>query len=554
MEFNQWCRFIPLFGKTLILNILVFINSSNERDIIFNLVKDNKESDFKSVIDEIKPECMCQYQRSNENKQYNKYIISNFEKNLFKFDKFGKLNEKNTSVEIFLCHHIKEAEFSIFYDVLISYYLQDDKMTNDRFYTVLYFLEYFRIKQNNKLRNVLKTILYSLAKSDYKKHFNVDKVSFNFSKQKYFSHELFKKISQEYFKILNFKTPSKLSFFIKEKETYMPNQYKGLYTEDKKYILVINNIIFYYSPIYDEIIKYLNINSIIRSLRKIVFINSFIETNLRFSYKLNKKIEFILYENSISSERYKVAEIENVENLNIIEEILNNLQYASRKSSIKDFDSSNTNISENKIKFYSKLFEVDTPTNKIKIFELLNLQNKNLEIKCFYDNYGNFLSILITLKELYLKQFAFKNTILEKNIKEIVIQNSNINSNFLTDILSINELESLKISYNNIYIEHDIIIRNRSIKYFGFKANNCDDIPHFYKLLGFLTGLKKYHSSLATDSKWYYDEKFGCTVPLKVLKKLAQSEMGSEVKLEENGERRRIAPLLIDASILAEIA
>ncbi|TBT99624.1 hypothetical protein CWI36_1909p0010 [Hamiltosporidium magnivora] len=416
MEFNQWCHFIPLFGKTLILNILVFINSSNERDIIFNLVKDNKESDFKSVIDEIKPECMCQYQRSSILEEEN-------------------LNEKNTSIEIFLCHHIKEAEFLIFYDLLISYYLQDDKMTIHKFYTLLYFLEYFRIKQNNKLRNVLKTILYSLAKSDDIKHFKVDKVSFHFSKQEYFSHELFKKISQEYFKILNFKTPSKLSFFIKEKEIYIPNQYKGLYTEDK-------------------------------------------------------------------NEEYKVAEIENVANLNIIEEIMNNLQYASRKSSIKDFDSSNTNISENKIKFYSKLFEVDTPTNKIKIFELLNLQNKNLEIKCFYDNYGNFLSILITLKELYLKQFAFKNTILEKNIKEIVIQNSNINCNFLTDILSINELESLKISYNNIYIEHDIIIRNRSIKYFGFKANNCDDIPHFYKLLGFLTGLKKYHSSLATDSKW----------------------------------------------------
>ncbi|TBU02288.1 hypothetical protein CWI39_1191p0010, partial [Hamiltosporidium magnivora] len=261
MKFNQWCCFIQLFRKTLILNIFVFINSSNERDIIFNLVKDNKESDFKLVIDETKPKCMCQYQRSSileeknekkirklcirdENKEYNKYIISNFEKNLFKFDKFGNLNDNNPSIEIFLCHHIKEADFLIFYDLLISYYLQDDKMTIDKFYTVLYFLQYFRIKQNDKRRNVLKTILYSLAKSDYKKHFNVDKVSFNFSKQKYFSHELFKKISQEYFKILNFKTPSKLSFFIKEKEVYMPNEYKGLYTEDKKYILVINNVFY----------------------------------------------------------------------------------------------------------------------------------------------------------------------------------------------------------------------------------------------------------------------------------------------------------------------
>ncbi|TBU11433.1 hypothetical protein CWI38_1208p0020, partial [Hamiltosporidium tvaerminnensis] len=254
MKFNQWCCFIQLFRKTLILNILVFINSSNERDIIFNLVKDNKESDFKLVIDETKPKCMCQYQRSsileekNEKKnqkiQNNTYIISNFEKNLFKFDKFGNLNDNNPSIEIFHCHHIKEADFLIFYDILISYYLQDDKMTNDRFYTVLYFLEYFRIKQNNKLRNVLKTILYSLAKSDDIKHFKVDKVSFHFSKQEYFSHELFKKISQEYFKILNFKTPSKLSLFIKEKEIYIPNQYKGLYTEDKKYILMINNVFY----------------------------------------------------------------------------------------------------------------------------------------------------------------------------------------------------------------------------------------------------------------------------------------------------------------------
>ncbi|TBU06777.1 hypothetical protein CWI38_2509p0010, partial [Hamiltosporidium tvaerminnensis] len=39
----------------------------------------------------------------------------------------------------------------------------------------------------------------------------------------------------------------------------------------------------------------------------------------------------------------------------------------------------------------------------------------------------------------------------------------------------------------------------------------------------------------------YYNEKFGCTETLEVLKKLAQSEMGKDVKSEENGERRRIA-------------
>ncbi|TBU12051.1 hypothetical protein CWI38_0918p0010, partial [Hamiltosporidium tvaerminnensis] len=40
-----------------------------------------------------------------------------------------------------------------------------------------------------------------------------------------------------------------------------------------------------------------------------------------------------------------------------------------------------------------------------------------------------------------------------------------------------------------------------------------------------------------TELHRYYNEKFGCTETLEVLKKLAQSEMGKDVKSEENGER-----------------
>ncbi|TBU02904.1 hypothetical protein CWI39_1067p0010 [Hamiltosporidium magnivora] len=47
-----------------------------------------------------------------------------------------------------------------------------------------------------------------------------------------------------------------------------------------------------------------------------------------------------------------------------------------------------------------------------------------------------------------------------------------------------------------------------------------------------------------TELHRYYNEKFGCTETLEVLKKLAQSKMGKEVKSEENGERRRIATFL----------
>ncbi|TBU00011.1 hypothetical protein CWI36_1775p0010, partial [Hamiltosporidium magnivora] len=50
----------------------------------------------------------------------------------------------------------------------------------------------------------------------------------------------------------------------------------------------------------------------------------------------------------------------------------------------------------------------------------------------------------------------------------------------------------------------------------------------------------------------YYNEKFGCTETLEVLKKLAQSEMGKELKSEENGERRRIAICLGDTCTLTD--
>ncbi|TBU17347.1 hypothetical protein CWI38_0287p0010 [Hamiltosporidium tvaerminnensis] len=55
-----------------------------------------------------------------------------------------------------------------------------------------------------------------------------------------------------------------------------------------------------------------------------------------------------------------------------------------------------------------------------------------------------------------------------------------------------------------------------------------------------------------TELYRYYNEKFGCTETLEVLKKLAQSEMGKEVKSEENGERRRIATCLADTCTLTD--
>ncbi|KAK1347567.1 hypothetical protein LUQ84_003101 [Hamiltosporidium tvaerminnensis] len=55
-----------------------------------------------------------------------------------------------------------------------------------------------------------------------------------------------------------------------------------------------------------------------------------------------------------------------------------------------------------------------------------------------------------------------------------------------------------------------------------------------------------------TELHGYYNEKFGCTETLEMLKKLAQIEMGKEVKSEENGERRRIATCLADTCTLTD--
>ncbi|TBU08275.1 hypothetical protein CWI38_2283p0010 [Hamiltosporidium tvaerminnensis] len=57
-----------------------------------------------------------------------------------------------------------------------------------------------------------------------------------------------------------------------------------------------------------------------------------------------------------------------------------------------------------------------------------------------------------------------------------------------------------------------------------------------------------------TELHRYYNEKFGCTETHEVLKKLAQSEMGKEVKSEVNGDRRRIATCLADTCTLTDTA
>ncbi|KAK1348393.1 hypothetical protein LUQ84_002397 [Hamiltosporidium tvaerminnensis] len=248
-------------------------------------------------------------------------------------------------------------------------------MTIDNFYTILYFLEYFRVKYDNKLRDALKAILYSLVKSNEMNTLDSKNISFHFTNQNYFSHKLYKIISQEYFKIMKFEINSVNPYFLKEKQSYFYNDHEGLYTNDKTHFLIINDnfnvffcekvavnskslnlfalllntldikylhipnpnekntnafcfvlenlkkkideIIFYLGSIYDKTVETINRNLNFVDLKKIVFIKSKIITNSIFQDHLSKIAEIIFYENKVSRKEYEIIKIMDMNNINI---------------------------------------------------------------------------------------------------------------------------------------------------------------------------------------------------------------------------------------------
>ncbi|KAK1348384.1 hypothetical protein LUQ84_002388 [Hamiltosporidium tvaerminnensis] len=558
MKFNLCFHLITLLYKPL---IFVFIYHSSERDIIFNVVNENKKSFIASINNNLKPECLCQIKRdeTNEtdeknclermlvrdsNRQYEQYYIEFMERIGLKFDIFEKFNNRNNNIEIYLCHHIKKSDFLIFYEFIISYYLPVHKMTIKKFYTILYFLEYFRVECDNKLRNAVKNIWCSLMESNVMNNFEIKNLSFHFSKQDYFSHDLNNKISQGYFELVIIERNSNFLVFSKEHEYDISDQLKNLFTEDKKHTLVINKhfdlffskkvgvnhksqclflmflstldikylhieylkransksfcfilqnlrkmvdeIVFFECYIYDEVIRSLNANL---NLKKIVFIESRFDTIFIFTEHLSNIEEFIFYEKHYY-ERYTVPEIKKG-NLNIAENIIESFKHAYQKHSIEESIMKNKNISKEYKDFYLKLLNEDKFRDKVKIIEYFKCKNKNLEVKCFYQYKGCFNNIYITFKNLNEKQFIItENTILEENIKCIKISSSVIKSGFLKDILNIKGLERLEIDYANINIENEIFI-NESIKYFKFWANENDCYSIFSKLIDMMTGLQE---------------------------------------------------------------
>ncbi|TBU04582.1 hypothetical protein CWI37_0116p0060 [Hamiltosporidium tvaerminnensis] len=191
----------------------------------------------------------------------------------------NKLNVQNSNQEIFLCNHIKALEFELFYSFLIFFYISHEKITIDGFYTILYLLKYFKVQCDNKLRDVLKNIFVSLLRSNDITNLDVTKILFDLSKKEIFSHEFFKKIAEEFF---------------------------NLFIPAIDY--PIDEIIFYKIPIQDQLIISLNINSNFASMKRIIFLESMKETNMKFSYNLLAVNEIIFYDQFYIYQEDKIVE------------------------------------------------------------------------------------------------------------------------------------------------------------------------------------------------------------------------------------------------------
>ncbi|TBT96702.1 hypothetical protein CWI39_3476p0010, partial [Hamiltosporidium magnivora] len=72
MKFNLRFHFITLLYKPL---SFVFIYYSSKRNIIFNVVNENEESDMDSINNDLKPKCLYQIKRDETNANYEKNCL-----------------------------------------------------------------------------------------------------------------------------------------------------------------------------------------------------------------------------------------------------------------------------------------------------------------------------------------------------------------------------------------------------------------------------------------------------------------------------------------------
>ncbi|KAK1348394.1 hypothetical protein LUQ84_002398 [Hamiltosporidium tvaerminnensis] len=100
-----------------------------------------------------------------------------------------------------------------------------------------------------------------------------------------------------------------------------------------------------------------------------------------------------------------------------------------------------------------------------------------------------------------LKNSRIKIIFLKKDIKEIVIENSKITSGFLTDVFNVDGLESLEISFSDLFIENKICDKNESVKYFRFTPKNIADYHYVYELINIMVCLKEVYFDAIVNLK-----------------------------------------------------
>ncbi|TBU00683.1 hypothetical protein CWI36_1562p0020 [Hamiltosporidium magnivora] len=561
------------FHYCLNLIFFVFIRNSKQKDIIFYVAKDNKAQISGLNNHESKNECICRIRRKfddesteadaveqifirDTNIEYNQYTLYNIEKIEFKFETLDTINEDNQNIEIFLCHHVKKSEFLIFHRFIVSYNSQEESMTIVKFYNILYFLEYLRVKYEDILQKCLEKILFSLAEAQEIRDLDMDKVSSHFPKQELFSIEFCKILFQVYFENFFSKGKNIYSEFFKVEVETFEFTYEKLYTEDSMQCLIINEkiasfitqnldnnlvnknlfilllntfdvkylhienmkdvalegyffilenlkknideIVFNNVSISDQLIRSLERNLNFRNLKKIVFLKSIYETKLQFSKEFSKGPKFIFFTGIVFKDEDLPTNSNVSENLNTCKRIIMN----SKKGKImnwlfppKNVIPSRINVERKADNLYLSLFNLEISEEKIKIFDSLNLLYDNWRLNCYYELNGSFNYVFITFENFELKNFRISDSVLPENIRKIDIKNSKIYCNFLKTIFRIPKLKHLSIKESKIYVENEFKIQSESIKHFFFQMKKEKECQHFYKLIKLMVNLKEGHLS-----------------------------------------------------------
>ncbi|TBU11470.1 hypothetical protein CWI38_1190p0020 [Hamiltosporidium tvaerminnensis] len=164
--------------------------------------------------------------------------------------------------------------------------------------------------------------------------------------------------------------------------------------------------------------------------------------------------------------------------------------------------------------------------NKFDIYKIYLLTNiRYITVSFDAEVFSDFLKTYGFLEFLNLETIIFVATNFVSDICNFVMIQPSLKNLELLECEIEGGLNSSKYGVQNNYENH-----TSEVPYFSHNAR-----------LSNTRAIRKASNFILCSTARYYNEKFGCTETLEVLKKLAKSEMGKVLKSEENRERRRIA-------------